>query len=120
MLLPANAAAQEHILSQIESPNRSHSRNEERGESTPLSQQVAVITGAGRGIGAAIAAKLARLGARTILCGRTRAALEQNAAAIQNSGGQSAILECDVTDLRSVESLAVRVDRTFGRLDILV
>ncbi|MFY9675887.1 MAG: SDR family NAD(P)-dependent oxidoreductase, partial [Terriglobales bacterium] len=80
----------------------------------------AVITGAGRGIGAAIAAKLARLGALTILCGRTRAALEQTAAAIQNSGGQSAIMECDVTDLRSVESLAVRVDRTFGRLDILV
>ncbi|MGB9198780.1 MAG: SDR family NAD(P)-dependent oxidoreductase [Terriglobales bacterium] len=107
-------------MSQIESPNRSHSQNEERGESTPLSQQVAVITGAGRGIGAAIAAKLARLGALTILCGRTRAALEQTAAAIQNSGGQSAIMECDVTDLRSVESLAVRVDRTFGRLDILV
>ena len=89
-------------------------------ESTPLSGQVAVVTGAGRGIGAAIAIKLAALGARAVLCGRTRAALEQTATAIPNGGAQSAIMECDVTDLRSVESLAERVDRTFGRLDILV
>ncbi len=88
--------------------------------STPLAGQVAIITGAGRGIGAAIAVKIAALGARAILCGRTRAALELTAGAIQNSGGQSAIVECDVNDLRSVESLAERVDRAFGRLDILV
>jgi 3-oxoacyl-[acyl-carrier protein] reductase len=86
----------------------------------PLSGQVAVITGAGRGIGAAIAGSLADLGARAVLCGRTRATLETVSAAIQNSGGQSSIMECDVTDLRSVESLAERVERTFGRVDILV
>jgi NAD(P)-dependent dehydrogenase (short-subunit alcohol dehydrogenase family) len=86
----------------------------------PLAGQTAVITGAGRGIGAAIAAALARLGARAILCGRTRTALETTAAAIRNQGGQSAVMECDVTDLRSVESVAERVERTFGRLDILV
>jgi 3-oxoacyl-[acyl-carrier protein] reductase len=87
---------------------------------TPLAGQVAVITGAGRGIGAAIATRLASLGARPILCGRSRVALEQTAAAIQNSGHQSAVIECDVTDLGSVESLAEQVERTFGRLDILV
>ena len=85
-----------------------------------LSGQVAVITGAGSGIGAAIAINLAALGARAILCGRSRAALEHTAAAIQNSGNQSAVIECDVTNLPSVESLAERVKRTFGRLDILV
>lgn len=89
-------------------------------ESTPLSGQVAVITGAGRGIGAAIATKLAALGARAVLCGRTRAALEQTATAIQNGARQNAVMECDVTDLPSVESLAERVDRAFGRLDVLV
>jgi NAD(P)-dependent dehydrogenase (short-subunit alcohol dehydrogenase family) len=89
--------------------------------STPvLAGQVAVITGAGRGIGAAIATTLAGLGVRAVLCGRTRAALEATSAAIHNHGGQSAIMECDVTDLRSVESVAERVDRTLGRLDILV
>lgn len=96
------------------------SQNKSESEPAPLSGQVAVITGAGRGIGAAVATKLATMGARAILCGRTRAALEHAAAAIQTSGGESAIIECDVMDLRSVESLAARVDQTFGRLDILV
>jgi 3-oxoacyl-[acyl-carrier protein] reductase len=88
-----------------------------------LEGQVAVVTGAGRGIGRAIALKLAELGARTVLCGRNREALEQTSAAIENSShnsGKASIVECDVTDLHSVESLAERVDRTFHRLDILV
>jgi len=85
-----------------------------------LSGQVAVITGAGRGIGAAIAHRLAALGARVVLCGRSRDSLEREASAIHNQGGQSTVMECDVTDLRSVESLAERVDRTFGRVDALV
>ncbi|MFY9560842.1 MAG: SDR family NAD(P)-dependent oxidoreductase [Terriglobales bacterium] len=92
-----------------------------KGASTSaLAGEVAVVTGAGRGIGAAIAMTLASLGARAVLCGRTRKALEATSAAIHNQGGQSVVMECDVTDLRSVESVADRVDRTFGRLDILV
>jgi 3-oxoacyl-[acyl-carrier protein] reductase len=106
----------------------------------PLADQVAVITGAGRGIGRAIAMTLAELGARTVLCGRSREALEQTNEAIHNSGGRSydksfdkgsekssgnssgksSVIECDVTDLHSVESLAERIERTFHRLDILV
>ena len=85
-----------------------------------LPGQVAIITGAGRGIGAAIARKLAGLEAVTVLCGRKRAPLESTAAAISQAGGQAEVIECDVTDLRSVESAAARVDRTFGRADILV
>ncbi len=86
----------------------------------PLAGQVAVITGAGRGIGRAIALTLAELGARTVLCGRSREALEQTSATIQNSGGQSSVIECDVTDLHSVEALAERIERTFHRIDVLV
>lgn len=85
-----------------------------------LGEQVALITGGGRGIGAAIAILLAELGARVILCGRQRAPLDQTAAAIRNRGDQSAVFACDVADLRSVESLGEHVERTFGRLDILV
>lgn len=85
-----------------------------------LAGQVAVITGAGRGIGRAIALTLAELGARTVLCGRSREPLEQTSTAIQNSGGQSSVIECDVVDLHAVESLADCVERTFHRLDILV
>lgn len=86
----------------------------------PLTGQVAVVTGAGRGIGAAIATTLADLGARAVLCGRSREPLETTAAAIQNRGGQCAVMECDVADLHSVESLAQRVERTFFRVNILV
>jgi 3-oxoacyl-[acyl-carrier protein] reductase len=91
-----------------------------QSESQPLAGQVALITGAGRGIGAATAIKLSAMGAGTVLCGRTRAALEKTAAAIQGSSGKSTVVECDLTDLSSVESLAERVGRDFSRLDILV
>lgn len=57
--------------------------------SLPLAGQIAVITGAGRGIGQAISLKLAELGARTVLCGRSRPALEQTATAIQQDAGRS-------------------------------
>jgi 3-oxoacyl-[acyl-carrier protein] reductase len=86
----------------------------------PLAGQVAVITGAGRGIGRAIARKLAELGAHTVLCGRTHDALEQTAAAIQDAGGKTSAIVCDVTDLRAVELLAKQIEHTFHRLDVLV
>jgi len=95
----------------------------------PLSGQVAIVTGAGRGIGRAISLKLAHLGAHTILCGRSRPALEETATAIEenrghqgpeNGSARSTVIPCDVTDLASVEGLAERVERTFDRLDILV
>ncbi len=86
----------------------------------PLTGQVAVVTGAGRGIGAAISTRLAALGAQTVLCGRSRPALERTANAIKDAGHQAAIIECDVADLSSVQSLAECIERTFHRLDILV
>jgi 3-oxoacyl-[acyl-carrier protein] reductase len=89
-------------------------------ENPVLSGQVAVVTGAGRGIGAAIARTLAALGGRAVLCGRTREPLEATAASIQALRGQSSVMECDISDVRSVESLAERVERSFGRVDILV
>jgi NAD(P)-dependent dehydrogenase (short-subunit alcohol dehydrogenase family) len=85
-----------------------------------LGGQVAVVTGAGRGIGAAIATTLARMGARVVLCARTRASLENVSSRIQSAGGQSTVMQCDVADLQSVEAAAKRVESEFGRLDILV
>src|SRR5215470_18981117 len=82
--------------------------------------QIAVITGAGRGIGAAIARQLAELGAVCVICGRTESRLRHTADEITRAGGQCETAICDVTDLRSVEALASRVERTFGRTDILV
>jgi 3-oxoacyl-[acyl-carrier protein] reductase len=93
---------------------------QETGNIASLAGQVAVVTGAGRGIGASIAAKLATLGAVTVLCGRTRKLLESSASAISKAGGRAEILQCDVTDLRSIEAVAAQVDQTLGRLDVLV
>lgn len=86
----------------------------------PLSARVAVVTGAGRGIGAAVAKKLAALGATTVLCGRTPEPLESTAAQIRAAGGQAQAVPCDISDLQSVEQLADHVDRNFHRTDILV
>ena len=86
----------------------------------PIAGQVAVVTGAGRGIGAAIARKLAALGATTVLLGRTQSSLDETARAIVDSGGKTEVIPCDVTVLHQLEYAAARVDSTFGRLDILV
>ncbi len=86
----------------------------------PLQNQVAVITGAGRGIGAAIATQLAALGATAVLCGRSRPPLEETAGRITESGGKAEVAPCDVTDHDSVQAAASMVERRYHRLDILV
>lgn len=85
-----------------------------------LMGQVAIVTGSGKGIGAAIARKLAALGATTVVCGRTKSSLESTVSAIRGAGGNAAAIACDVTDLHSVEALAAEVTGTFKRLDALV
>jgi 3-oxoacyl-[acyl-carrier protein] reductase len=88
--------------------------------SKPLAGQVAVITGGGGGIGAAIAAKLAGMGSLAVICGRRRSLLESTAAAITSAGGEAKVIECNVAELRSVEALATQVERDCGRVHILV
>lgn len=85
-----------------------------------LAGQVAVITGAGRGIGAAIARRLAALGAASVLLGRTQSSLDQTARVIVDHGGRTEVIPCDVTVLPQIESAAARVDSIFGRVDMLV
>lgn len=85
-----------------------------------LSGQVAVVTGAGRGIGAAIAKELATLGVTVVLSGRTEKTLRETASRIAANGGKAEALECDVCDLGSVEALAATVEERFRRIDILV
>ena len=84
-------------------------------ESKALRGQVAVVTGGGRGIGAAIAEKLVQLGAATVVAGRNLGRLQKTARAIRAEA-----MVCDVTELRSVEQLARQVEKDFGRCDILV
>ena len=85
-----------------------------------LQGQVAVVTGGGRGIGMAIAGKLAELGATTVIAGRTLQALESVAEQIRQAGGACDPAVCDVTSLPDLERLATHVRQSWGRADILV
>ena len=86
----------------------------------PLAGQVALVTGAGRGIGAAIARTLSNLGASVVLCGRTPDALEATARAIAVAGGRAEVVRCDVSDLSQVELACRFVESAFAKIDILV
>jgi 3-oxoacyl-[acyl-carrier protein] reductase len=82
--------------------------------------QVAVVTGAARGIGAAIAHRLAAMGATVVLTARDQVRLEQVKEAIEQSGGKAFALPCDLTDPRAIEAFGRQVEQEHGRCDILV
>jgi NAD(P)-dependent dehydrogenase (short-subunit alcohol dehydrogenase family) len=85
-----------------------------------LAGQVAVVTGASSGIGAALARALAAQGARVALAARSAARLEALAAKIAAAGGEALAVATDVTDPAQVSALVQRVEQTWGRLDILI
>jgi 3-oxoacyl-[acyl-carrier protein] reductase len=87
---------------------------------TSLPGKVAVVTGGSRGIGAAIARKLALMAAKVIIAGRTERELNSTASAIQGEGGSCEGIVCDVSDLGSVEQFARAVLAKSSRVDILV
>ena len=78
--------------------------------------QVAMVTGAGGGLGAGIAVGLAEAGAQVLLVGRTRLTLEETAAAIAGVGGKSQIVVCDVTRSEDIRQAITGV----SRLDVLI
>jgi 3-oxoacyl-[acyl-carrier protein] reductase len=86
----------------------------------PLRDQVAVVTGAARGIGEAIASRLADMGATLVLTARDQARLAQVKTAIEQRGGRAFVLPCDLTDASAVATLGERVAKEHGRCDILV
>ncbi len=85
-----------------------------------LSGQPALVTGASRGIGRAIAHTLARCGASVVLTARTQAAVEAEAAAITAAGGRAVAIACDVSRYEDVRAAVDHAVAAFGRLDILV
>ena len=85
-----------------------------------LSGKVALITGASRGIGAALAAALAQSGAAVVLAGRDQSALEFQQAALRAAGHAAVAMRADVGDLSSIEALFDQAVAWRGRLDILI
>lgn len=85
--------------------------------------RVALITGASRGIGAAVAKQYAAEGAHVILTARTIAALEEVDDAIQaasNGGSKATLVPLDLKDRDEIQNLAPAISKRFGKLDILV
>jgi 3-oxoacyl-[acyl-carrier protein] reductase len=85
-----------------------------------LAGQVAVVTGAGRNIGRAIAVRLAEAGADVALVGRSEGLLEEVATAIRRLGRGALAFPCDVADAAAVAATAEKIVEKFGRIDILI
>jgi NADP-dependent 3-hydroxy acid dehydrogenase YdfG len=85
-----------------------------------LANQTALITGAGSGIGKAIAISLAEAGVRIALVGRNRATLEATKAALGDAGDVAVVAPCDVTERAQVEAAVHDILAEFGQIDILV
>ena len=85
-----------------------------------LEDQVAIVTGAGRGIGRAIAQRLASEGAKVGLISRTAAQLDETLAAIRASGGTALTLPTDVTDAAAVQRTVAAVQDAYGPIDLMV
>jgi len=82
--------------------------------------QVAVITGAGRGIGAASAVALAEAGADVVISARTEEQLRDTAAAVEAVGRKAHVVVADLNEVDEVRALATAAQQAFGRIDILV
>jgi NAD(P)-dependent dehydrogenase (short-subunit alcohol dehydrogenase family) len=85
-----------------------------------LKNRIALITGASRGIGRAVAEKFAREGAHVLLLARDRKALEQVDDRIRAAGGKATLIPLDLADGKAVDALGPSLYERFGRLDVLV
>ncbi|RST31873.1 SDR family NAD(P)-dependent oxidoreductase [Sphingomonas ginkgonis] len=86
----------------------------------PLEGRLALVTGASRGIGAAIAEAFGRAGAHVILVARTAAGLEEVEERIHQAGGSATIAPLDLLDGDSIGKLAAAIEDRWGQLDLLV
>lgn len=95
-------------------------RDAVKQQSEVLSGAVAVVTGGSRGIGLAIANRLAEMGAAMVITGRDEAHIQKACRDIGDRGLTCQAVVCDVTNLASTQRLGEYVRTTFGRIDILV
>ncbi len=85
-----------------------------------LDERVAIVTGGSRGIGLAVAGRLAQAGARVVLCGRDEARAEDAAQKLRDNGGDVAAVRADVSDIESVKNMVKTTLERHDRIDILV
>jgi NAD(P)-dependent dehydrogenase (short-subunit alcohol dehydrogenase family) len=92
----------------------------EASEGKRLAGRIALITGASRGIGAAIARRFAAEGAHVILVARTVGGLEEVDDAIRAEGGQATLLPLNLREFEKIDQMGAAIYQRFGRLDVLV
>jgi len=85
-----------------------------------VTDKVAIVTGAGRGVGAGIATALAEVGADVVVAARSVDQLESTAEAVRATGRRALVVPTDVTDRAQLEHLVAATVAEFGRLDIVV
>jgi len=85
-----------------------------------ITDRVAIVTGAGRGIGAATAVAFAQAGADVVLASRTAEQLDKVAEEVRGAGRRALVVPCDVNELDSLRALVDRAAHEFGRIDIVV
>jgi len=86
----------------------------------PLSDRIALVTGASRGIGAALALQLAQAGAHVVAVARTVGGLEELDDKIKAAGGSATLVPLDVKDSDGIARLALALNERYGRLDVLI
>lgn len=85
-----------------------------------LRDKVAIVTGAGKGIGKAIAIGFGRAGASVVVAARTKADIEETASAVRKTGGKALAVTADVTKPNQIENLLFKTLESFKKVDILV
>lgn len=85
-----------------------------------MDKRVAIVTGASRGIGKAIALRLAKDGRHVVLMARSEGPLNELKSQIESSGGSASVAVCDISDAKATAAAVEKVAADLGRLDILV
>jgi NAD(P)-dependent dehydrogenase (short-subunit alcohol dehydrogenase family) len=86
----------------------------------PLSNRIALVTGASRGIGAALALQLAEAGAHVVAVARTAGGLEELDDKIKAAGGSATLVPVDMKDGDGIARLALALNERYGKLDVMV
>ena len=90
------------------------------GPAGKLAGKVALITGASRGIGKAVALAYAREGAKVVICARRKADLKRAAREIRDAGGEASWIAADIARARDVKRLVREAEKRYGTIHILV